>query len=122
MSESSRSSGLPDDPFDAALIDEHRRVFGADGSRRLVETFLASVAERLAALDQAMATGDIDAAHRTGHAIKGLGATAGAARLAAAGAMVQHAEPEDLADRVALVHRTADEATQGIATAWRVVG
>jgi len=106
------------EPFDVKLIGEHRVVFGPDGSRQLVDLFRTSLADRRGELRLAVAAGDHERVQRVGHAIKGLGATAGAQRLSAAGALVERAAPADVAAVVDLVEAAADEASAGIAQAW----
>jgi HPt (histidine-containing phosphotransfer) domain-containing protein len=109
--------------FDSVLIDEHRRLLGPEAARRLVDLFTSSLADRRTALHQALDAGDAPAVRKAAHGVKGLAASSGASLLAAAGAVVQHADEASIAELRVLVEHLdamADVAVAGIAAAWGV--
>ena len=107
-----------DATFDRVMIAELLAVLGDAGADRVVAAFLVSLATRRSDLDAAVERHDLEAVRRAGHAIKGMAASAGAVALAKAGERVQHAEPGDVPELVALLEVQADIAAAGIADAW----
>lgn len=98
-------------------------MLGLEASRRIVEMFRTSLADRRTALHSALHAGDLEAVRRVGHAIKGLAASSGASLLAAAGESVQHADDASIDEMRVLVDRldvVAEVADSEVAGAWQV--
>ncbi|MFZ4718467.1 MAG: ATP-binding protein [Ilumatobacteraceae bacterium] len=111
----------PRDRFDAALIEQYRSAIGPAGSTEMVELFVRTLAERRAELGAAIAAGDLAEAQRLGHALKGMAAAVGAARLSAAGAALQHAMGADALDGLLAAFDAESVGTlAGVHAAWGI--
>jgi PAS domain S-box-containing protein len=77
-------------PLDESVLADLHKV-GLDFLSRLVELFLRDAPVRLAALDEALKSGDWDSVRKIGHALKGTCSAVGASRMAQICAELQEA-------------------------------
>lgn len=120
VTDSLRDVHEPSVAFDLDRIEQYRSMIGAEGAEDMVRLFLRSLPERRAELLQAVGDGDLERIRRAGHAIKGMAAAVGANALSAVGLHLQHSVLHEVDDLVLMLDARAEEATDGIAAAWRI--
>ena len=107
------SNGGPDDPaqpLDPEVLEGLRELGGPELLSELTQVFLADADGRLAALREALQSGDASGVERTAHALKGASGNMGAGGMAALCAELQEAGASgDLTRAGGLLDQLAEE-------------
>ena len=102
--------------FDTAKLSELRKSFGEDDFRVALACIPDEGARCLNQIKAAIGAGDLDAARKAAHSLKGMAGNFGATRLAAISRRIELESPaiEAVADEIVELEQTLDETRAGI--------